>query len=522
MKKYIMAIDDGTTGIRALIFDEDANLVSRAYRAVDQIFPRPGWCEQDAMEVWKKCVEVMKKALSSADIDAKSIEAVGITTQRSTNLMWDEKGKPVYNAITWHDTRTAEMCNKMNRDRKMMAMRGIGKIFKGLSHMAPSMRRRVATARLITAADISFTPVPSLPKVRWVLDNVEGARKKAEKGQLMFGTMDTWLLWNLTGGRQHATDFSNVSATSMYDTFKLQWSSIFLDIFDIPEEILPEVRETAGDYGVMDKNILGEEIPITSMVADQQSSLFAQGCFNEGEIKCTHGTGSFMDMNVGDKPAASVHRLLPMIAWRINKKTHYLLEGMINTTGAAVEWLKENFGVIDSVEESEKIAFSTEAEGVYFVPAFTGLSSPYWDAHASGVVIGLCRRTRKEHIVRAVLEGIVYRCRDVVEAMQTDAGVEIKSIKADGGASRNNFLLQFMADMLNVKVERPKMLDATGLGAAFLAGIARDYWKEDELLEKRKVDKVFEPKMDEEKRERLYNGWKKAVERALKWHSPAC
>ena len=267
----------------------------------------------------------------------------------------------------------------------------------------------------------------------------------------------------------------------------------------------------------MEKSILGAEIPIASMVADQQASLFAEGCFKEGEIKCTHGTGSFIDMNVESKPAASLHRLLPMIAWRIKGKTSYLLEGMINTTGAAVEWLKENLGIIKNPEESESIAFSTEAEGVYFVPAFTGLSSPYWDAYAAGIVIGLSRRTRKEHIVRAVLEGIVYRCRDVIEAMKTDAGVEIKSIKADGGASSNNFLLQFMADMLNARVERPKMLDTTGLGAAFLAGIAHDYWKKEDVIQKRKVDKIFEPNIDEEKREKLYNGWKKAVKRALKW-----
>ncbi|MCD6572688.1 MAG: glycerol kinase [Thermoplasmata archaeon] len=517
MKKYIMAIDDGTTGIRALIFDHDANLVARAYRHVKQIFPKAGWCEQNAMEVWKKCIEVMKEALNSADVKAGEIEAIGITTQRSTNLLWDKNGKPIYNAITWHDTRTAEICDKMNKNRKMNGMRALGKIFKGISYLMPSMRRMPSMARLITAADISFTPVPSLPKVKWVLDNVEGARKKAEKGELFFGTMDTWLLWNLTGKKQHATDFSNVSATSMYDTFKLKWSSIFLDIFDIPEEILPEVRDTAGDYGVMEKSILGAEIPIASMVADQQASLFAEGCFKEGEIKCTHGTGSFIDMNVGSKPAASLHRLLPMIAWRIKGKTSYLLEGMINTTGAAVEWLKENLGIIKKPEESESIAFSTEAEGVYFVPAFTGLSSPYWDAYAAGIVIGLSRRTRKEHIVRAVLEGIVYRCRDVIEAMKTDAGVEIKSIKADGGASSNNFLLQFMADMLNARVERPKMLDTTGLGAAFLAGIAHDYWKEEDVIQMRKVDKIFEPNIDEEKREKLYNGWKKAVKRALKW-----
>ncbi len=517
MKKYVMAIDDGTTGIRALIFDHDANLVARAYRPIKQIFPKTGWCEQDAMEVWRKCIEVMKEALNSADIKAREIEAIGITTQRSTNLLWDKDGKPVYNAITWQDTRTAEMCEKMNRNKKMRMTRALGKIFKGISYLAPSTRRTPSMARLITAADISFTPVPSLPKVKWVLDNVEGAKKRANKGELFFGTMDTWLLWNMTGKKQHATDFSNVSATSMYDTFKLKWSSIFLDIFDIPEEILPEVRDTAGDYGVMEKGILGEEIPVASMVADQQSSLFAEGCFKEGEIKCTHGTGSFIDMNVGSKPAASLHRLLPMIAWRIKGKTSYLLEGMINTTGAAVEWLKENFEVIKSIEESESIAFSTETEGVYFVPAFTGLSSPYWDAYAAGIIIGLSRRTKKEHIVRAVLEGIVYRCRDVIEAMKIDAGVRIKSIKADGGASRNNFLLQFMADMLNVKVERPKMLDSTALGAAFLAGIARDYWNEKDVLEKRKVDRVFEPEMNEEKREKLYNGWKKAVKRALKW-----
>jgi len=514
MKKYIMAIDEGTTGIRAMIFNKDGEIISQAYEKISQIFPRPGWCEQDGEEVLKKCIFVMKKAIENK-IKASEIEAIGITNQRSTNLLWNERGKPVYNAITWQDTRTAEICKKMDKNGKIMAVRAIGKFVKPLSKVS-GVRKSVMGAKLITASSMSFTPASALAHTYWILNNVEKAKGK----KILHGTMDTWLVWNLTNGKVHATDYSNASASGMFDSFSLKWSELFLEIFDIPYDILPEVKETSDDFGVLDKKILGAEVPIRCVIADQQSALFAECCFGAGDVKCTHGTGSFIDMNIGSKPSASLHKLLPFIAWKIDGKINYMLEGMMNTSGAAVQWLKDNLGIIENVEDSEEMAKKVEnTEGVYFVPAFTGLSSPYWDPHACGVAIGLSRKTRKEHIVRAVLEGIVYRCKDILLAMEEDSGLKISSIKADGGASKNDFLLQFMADMLNVKVERAKILDVTALGSAYIAGLASDYWEKEEIKEIRKVEKTFEPEMDDEKRNALYEGWKKAVERATKWHS---
>ncbi|MCD6448813.1 MAG: glycerol kinase GlpK [Thermoplasmata archaeon] len=512
--KYVMALDCGTTGIRAIIFDKECNIVSKAYAPLTQIFPFPGYCEQDAEEIWRKCVDVMKKSLANAKLKAGDIEAIGITTQRSTSVIWDIDGKPLHNAITWQDTRAANICSKMDRHMKIRMVRGIGKIAQAIK----PLHRSVAGAKLVTAANLSFNPASSLAHLKWLLDNVGGAREKARKGELLFGTVDTWLVWKLTGGRVHATDYSNASATALYDPFSLKWNKMFLNLFDIPEGILPEVRETAGEFGTT--KVLGEEIEIKSVVADQQAALFGEGCFKPGEVKCTHGTGSFIDMNVGGKARASRHKLLPFIAWRINGKTSYMLEGMANTTGAAIQWLVENLGIIGSVEESEEMASSVESsEGVYFVPAFSGLTTPYWDAHARGIVIGLSRKTRKEHIVRAVLEGIVYRCKDIMAAMEKDAGIKIKIVRANGGAARNNFLLQFMADMLNVRVERQRVSEVSALGAAFMAGLASGYWESrEELIEKREVEKIFEPKMEEKRRQYMYEKWRKAVKRAFAWH----
>ncbi|MEA2053504.1 MAG: FGGY family carbohydrate kinase [Candidatus Thermoplasmatota archaeon] len=520
MNKYIMAIDEGTTGVRAIIFDRDSNIVSHAYEEIPQIFPRPGWCEQEGEEIWKKCISVMKTAMGSKDIKANNIEAIGITTQRSTNLLWDKKsGKPVYNAITWHDTRTADICREMDGKGKMRVVRSLGHFTKGVSKLWDGIRMTGTGALLITASNLSFTPASALAHTHWLLDNVEGVKKKALRGEILCGTMDTWLIWKLTNGKIHATDFSNASSTGMFDSFSLKWSKMFLETFDIPTDILPEVKETAGDFGIVDKKILGVEVPIRSAVADQQSALFTEGCFNPGEVKCTNGTGSFIDMNVGSRPPASLHKLLPLIAWGIDGRVTYMLEGMINTTGSAVQWLKDNLGIIQNVEDSDDMASAVDGtEGVYFVPAFTGLSSPYWDPHACGIAVGLSRKTRKEHIVRAVLEGIVYRCKDILMSMETDSALKIASIKADGGASNNNFLLQFTADMLDIRVERPKILDGTALGAAYLAGLASDYWQsKDEVIEKRKIDRVFEPHMSEEKRDILYEGWKQAIKRSFKW-----
>ncbi len=518
--RYIMAIDEGTTGIRAIIFDHDGRIVSHAYEEISQVFPCPGWCEQDASEVWKKCISVMRKTMGGK-VGAKEIEAIGITTQRSTNLLWDRKsGRPIYNAITWHDTRTADVCEEMDRKGKIRAVKAIGHVTKGFSKVWKGLRMTNTGALLVTASNLSFTPASALAHTRWLLDNVDGAREKALRGDLVCGTMDTWLIWNLTKGRVHATDYSNASSTGMFDSFALKWSRLFLEIFEIPVDILPEVRDTAGDFGSVDREILGAKVPIKSAVADQQASLFAEGCFNPGEVKCTNGTGSFIDMNVGGKPPASLHKLVPLIAWGMGGKVTYMLEGMTNTTGSAVQWLKD-VGIIRNVEDSGAMANDVEdTAGVYFVPAFTGLSSPYWDPHACGIAVGLSRKTEKEHIVRAVLEGIVYRCRDILLSMEIDTGLKISSIKADGGASRNDFLLQFMADMLDVKVERPDILDGTALGAAYLAGLASGYWQsKNEVIEKRKVDRIFEPYMDRGKRNMLYEGWKRAIERSFKWRT---
>ncbi len=521
--KHVMAIDAGTTGIRAIIFNEDSQMVAHAYEAIELQQPRPGWSEQDPREVWRKCRQVMHTALTESTLRAKDIEAVGVATLRSTNLLWRDDGTPLSNAVTWHDTRTAGLCQKMDHRATIRVARGLGHTARALSSIWPGLRRGRTAGRLITASHLSFTPASALAHTAWLLDNVDDARRLVSRGGLRCGTMDTWLLWNLTGGETYATDTSNASATGMYDPYSMAWSSLFLDAFGIPEQVLPEVRDTAGMYGYLDQDILGREIPITGVVADQQGALFGETCFEPGEVKCTSGTGTFIDMNVGDRPSASLHRLVPMVAWSIDGRATYMLEGMINTTGAAVQWLRDNLGVIDHVDQSCDMAQCIDDAGdIYFVPAFTGLSSPYWDPHACGVVVGLHRTTTREHIVRAVLEGIVYRCRDIMLSMERDAGLPVRSITADGGASKNDFLLQFMADMLDVQVERPAMLDGTALGAAYLAGLAADVWQsKDELRQRRRVEQTFEPAMPSEKRERLYAGWRRAVEKSFRWRHSA-
>lgn len=517
--KHVMAVDAGTTGIRAIIFNEDSEAVAHAYETIELHQPQPGWSEQDPREVWQKCRHVMQKALTDSGLDAGAIDTIGVATLRSTNLLWHRDGDPLSNAITWHDTRTADLCRHMDRRAKIRVARGMGHIARRISSIWPGLRRGRTAGRLITASSLSFTPASALAHAAWLLDNVDGARRLASQGDLRCGTMDTWLLWNMTAGETYATDTSNASATGMYDPYTLQWSSLFLDAFDVPAAILPEVRETASLYGHLDRDILGREIPITGVVADQQGALFGEACFKPGEAKCTTGTGAFIDMNVGARPAASVHKLVPMVAWTIDGRTTYMLEGMINTAGAAVQWLRDNLGVIDHVDASCEMAQCVDDAGdVYFVPAFTGLSSPYWDPHACGVVVGLHRSTQKEHIVRAALEGIVYRCKDIMLSMERDAGLSVRSITADGGASTNDFLLQFMVDMLDVRVERPAMLDATALGAAYLAGLAADVWQsKEELRDRRQVERIFEPSMLEDKRAHLYQGWRRAVEKSLRW-----
>ena len=517
---YILVIDEGTTGVRSLVFDRETNIISQAYTEIPQIYPQSGWTEQDPEVIWERSIKVVKESLEKGNLTSENIKAIGITNQRSTSLLWDKKtGKPVYNAITWQDTRAAELCRKMDKTLKMRFLRGLGSVAKSLSGVVKPIRTSKLGKLLITVSTLSFNPATSLAHIGWVLTNVEGVKERAERGELLAGTIDTWLIWKLTGGKVHATDFSNASATNMFDTFKLQWSSLFLDLFGIPESILPEVRESSGDFGATDSEIFGSPVPITGVCADQQSALFAETCFNPGDIKCTHGTGTFIDMNVGGEPVASLHKLVPLIAWSLNGEVTYMLEGYLATTGCAIQWLCDGLHIITEPSETDAMAGSVEdTGGIYVVPAFQGLTSPYWDPLARGIVIGLTRGTQKEHVVRAMLEAIVYRCKDVMMAMEEDSGVEITEIKADGNASQNNFLLQFMADLLDVEIERPQLLEATALGAAYFAGLNVGYWKsKEDIVNYRKVDKTFQPKMEKPERERRYAKWKEAVKRSFAW-----
>lgn len=523
MSSFILAVDDGTTGIRSILFDYNAEVIAQSYEELQQYFPQSGWCEQDPMEIWDKAKRVMKKTIKQAQIKPNNIHAIGVTTQRSTNLLWDEQtGKPVYNAITWQDTRTASLCNALDQSPKMKTVRGIGKATKAMAQVLKGIQKTKAGARLITSSTLSLPAASSLAHTRWMMDNIKDAKTLQKQDRLLCGTIDTWLIWNMTQGQVHATDFSNASTSGMFDMYTENWSDFLLDVVGVPSNILPEVKQTNGDFGFLNKDILGVEIPICSAVADQQAALFAEGCFQPGDVKCTNGTGSFIDMNVGSNPPPSLHRLLPLIAWKIDGKTTFMLEGMVNTTGSAVQWLKDNLCIIDDVSQTDSLATSVpDTGGVYFVPAFTGLSSPYWDPHACGIVVGLNRLTKKEHIIRAALEGIVYRCYDVIQAMQKSSGLSVQSLRADGGASKNDFLLQFLSNILQITVQRAHILDGTALGAAYLAGLGSDFWEsKDEVLQTRKIDCEFQPLFSVEKRNQLYAGWEKAIERALKWKTP--
>ena len=517
--RFILINDVGTTGVRAVVFDEKAEALVEEYEEIEQVYPHPGWTEQDPELLFELCIDVSRRAMDRLGITPSRLAAMGIATQRATSLLWDgETGKPFYNAITWQDTRMADFCTRVNESLLFRVLHWLGGLYRGLALMKPALRRPMLGKLLITAANFTVTPAQSSAHVRWVLDNVPEAREAEARGKALFGTLDTWLLWKYTGGEVHATDYSNVSATGMFDPFGMRWSPLLLRPFRLPGRLrLPEIRETSGHFGTT--VVFGEPVPITSLVADQQAALFAEACFHPGDVKCTNGTGTFIDMNTGEEPMASTHRLTPMIAWRLGGRTTYMLEGFISSSGASVQWLRDNLGIIQDLSESEEMACRAgDCGGVYVVPAFTGLTAPYWDPYARGTVLGLTRSTTREQVVRATLESIAYQCRDVVEAMERDSGMKVERIIADGGASRNDFLLQFMADIMDVRVERPGMLEATALGAAYLAGLAVGLWKfPDDILRTRKVDRVFEPTMDRETRERLYSGWKRAVERACRW-----
>lgn len=494
-KKYLMALDQGTTSSRAIIFDKSGKVVASAQQEFEQIYPRAGWVEHNPMKIWGSQSGVLREVIESNGIEPGEIAAIGITNQRETTIVWDKNtGRPIYNAIVWQCRRTADICEKLKED-------GYEEIIK-------------EKTGLIVDAYFSGT------KIKWILDNVKGAREKAKRGELLFGTVDTWLIWNLTRGKAHVTDYSNASRTMIFNINTLEWDKELLEILDIPIEMLPEVKSSSEVYGTTDEHMLaGAEIPIAGCAGDQHAALFGQNCFEEGTAKNTYGTGCFMLMNTGEKAVKSKNGLLTTIAWGVDGKVKYALEGSIFIAGAAIQWLRDELKIIYDSKESEYLAWSVkDTDGVYVVPAFTGLGAPHWDMYARGCVVGLTRGSNREHIVRATLESIAYQTKDILEAMQEDSGIELISLKVDGGASANNFLLQFQSDILNIPIIRPSVVETTALGAAFLAGLAVGFYKDkNEINNSLAINKKFNPIMREEKRNLLYKGWLKAVTRAYDW-----
>ncbi len=493
MEKYILSLDQGTTSSRAIIFNKEGEVVHIAQKEFKQYFPKPGWVEHDANEIWGSILSVIAGALTEADIHASQIAGIGITNQRETTVIWDKHtGQPVYHAIVWQSRQTKDIC----RDLKE----------KGLDDMV-----REKTGLLI---DAYFSGT----KVKWILDNVEGARERAEKGDLLFGTMDTWLIWKLTGGKVHVTDYSNASRTLMYNIFDLKWDEELLEMLDVPKSILPEVKPSSCIYGHTDsQHFFGQNIPIAGVAGDQQAALFGQACFEEGMAKNTYGTGCFMLMNTGEKAVRSDHGLLTTIAWGVDGKVEYALEGSIFVAGSAVQWLRDGLRMLKSSGDSEQYARRVEStDGVYVVPAFVGLGTPYWDSDVRGAVFGLTRGTEKEHFIRAVLESLAYQTKDVLDAMEADSGLPLKKLRVDGGVVKNDFLMAFQSDLLRVDVERPVINETTALGSAYLAGLAVGFWEGvDSIADKWKLDREFAPEMEQEESARLYRGWQKAVEAAM-------
>ena len=494
MNKYILALDQGTTSSRCIIYDKKGNMISVAQKEFRQIFPEQGWVEHDAGEIWSTQMTVAHEAMLKAGINYKNIDAIGITNQRETTVVWDkETGEPIYHAIVWQCRRTAEYCDQL--------------IEQGLAE-----KIKEKTGLLI---DAYF----SATKLRWILENVEGAREKAEEGRLLFGTIETWLIWKMTGGRVHVTDYSNASRTMMFNINTLQWDDEILDILDIPRNMLPEPRPSSQIYGETDGEVFGGPIRIAGAAGDQQAALFGQTCFAEGEAKSTYGTGCFLLLNTGEKPVFSDNGLLTTVAWGLDGKVNYALEGSVFVCGAAIQWLRDELEILNNSAESEAMALSVpDANGVVVVPAFVGLGAPYWDPYARGSIFGLTRGVSRNHLVRATLESLAYQCNDLLAAMANDLGKELVSLKVDGGACANNFLMQFQSDILQKDVLRPQCIETTSLGAAYLAGLATGYWKnQEDVLQNWQIDKVFHPTMEEEKRRSLLDDWKKAVERTLGW-----
>lgn len=497
MKNYVLVIDEGTTGTRALIFDKEFNIVSQCYEEFTQYTPSEDKVEHDAMEIYAKSVGVCREAIEKAKIASSDIAAIGITNQRATCLVWDKNtGVPLYNAIVWQDNRTAALCQEIND-----------------SEWGEKARK---------ATGWTVAPVYSSLMLHWYLENVPEIKEKIESGEALFGTIDTWLIWKLTGGKSHVVSYSNASVMGSLDLSTGEWYTEFLDYLGISTDIYPEIVNDSGNYGTTDPDIFGAEIPICGAIADQHAALYAQGCRSKGTCKITNGTGSFLDINIGDECVVSDQGLNTVIAWKIGDEINYALEGFEAVTGSAVQWLRDGLQVIGKSSESEPLARSVEdSNGVYFVPALAGLSAPYHDPYARGTIFGISRGTTKAHIVRATLEGVAYRLKDILDVVEKESGVKMTDIRIDGGASMNDLLAQLMADMLDARVDRPLSVEATSLGAAEMAGLAAGLWTEANFDKSLEIDKSFEPAITPEKREELYAGWREAIERSVGWRKQA-
>lgn len=494
MQKYMMALDQGTTSSRCLIFDKAGTIISVAQEEFTQIYPQAGWVEHDPMEIWETQLKVAKEAMAKAEITAEQICGIGITNQRETTVVWDKHtGKPVYNAIVWQCRRTAEYIDTIKSY-------GYDQIIKEKTGLV---------------ADAYF----SGSKIKWILDNVEGAREAAENGDLLFGTIDTWLIWNLTGGESFVTEYTNAARTMIFNIHELCWDKELLALMRIPEQMLPEVKPSSCIYGYTKEELFGGKIAISGAAGDQQSALFGQCCFEPGEAKSTYGTGGFLLLNTGKQAIESKNGLLTTIAASSDGEVRYALEGSVYIAGAAIQWLRDEMELVENSAESEKYALSVpDSNGVYLVPAFTGLAAPYWDQYARGVVVGLTRGVKKAHFIRATLEALAYQTYDVLKAMEADSGIALSTLKVDGGACANNFLMQFQANVIDTEVQRPQVIETTGLGAAYLAGLAVGYWKDiDDVKENWKLGRTFTPEMTAEDREKAVAGWHKAVSRACDW-----
>lgn len=495
-KRYILAFDQGTTSSRAILFDHHGSIVSLAQKEFEQIFPKPGWVEHDPNEIWSSQTGVAAEAVTRAGIRTGSIAAIGITNQRETTVVWDKNtGKPVYNAIVWQDRRTASITDKLKED-------GLEETFRKKTGLV-------------------LDPYFSGTKIKWIMDNVDDARRKAKRGDLLFGTIDSWLIWKMTDGEVHVTDVTNASRTLLYNIHENRWDDELLEILDIPRSMLPDVKSCSEVYGETAGEIFAAKLPIAGIAGDQQAALFGQVCTQKGMAKNTYGTGCFMLMNTGEQPIASKNKLLTTIAWQLNGKTEYALEGSVFIGGAVVQWLRDGLGVIQDSSEVEQLAARVQSsDGIYLVPAFSGLGAPHWDPHARGTIAGITRGTTNSHIARAALEAIAFQSADLLKAMVSDSGIDLKELRVDGGASVNTLLMQFQADLLNVPVVRPRITETTALGSAYLAGLAVDFWKDvDEIADQWSIDETFEPEMDRGKIEEHYAGWHKAVERAKGWES---